>query len=342
MANPALHQATIDYANHDLNLCRALFLHLQMGTPGEEFAVIDMVIRAAVEPQLIVDQNLVVAHLSEVRRSKAELLSRVSVDKDILMSNDKFAQALRDLGVDPPRKISAKTGKEAWAFAKTDEEFGELLDHEEPEVQALVAARLGIKSTQEETRCERFLNLSRMDWGAGQPSWMPIPLKYGAAHTHRFGGDWAMNFQNLKRGGNLRRALVAPPGYEVVTVDASQVEARFNGYFAVEKDLLRQFARKEDVYASFASMVFGRTITKADKHERFLGKTCILGLGYGMVPELQYGGDVEQGVLVDLAPDKPTDVILYWHSWRVQSPKLERLSAQVVAAARSVLLQEAP
>ena len=64
-----------------------------------------------------------------------------------------------------------------------------------------------------------------------------------------------------------------------------------------------------------------------------------LRLGYGMVPELQYGTDLEQGALVDLAPDKPTDVRLYWHSWRVQSPKLERLSAQVVAAARSVLLQ---
>ncbi|WP_426102177.1 HTH-type transcriptional regulator ArgP [Massilia sp. TSP1-1-2] len=64
-----------------------------------------------------------------------------------------------------------------------------------------------------------------------------------------------------------------------------------------------------------------------------------LGLGYGMIPEQQYANDVEEGKLVDLAPDKPTDVMLYWHSWRVQSPKLERLSAQVVAAARAVLLQ---
>ncbi len=63
------------------------------------------------------------------------------------------------------------------------------------------------------------------------------------------------------------------------------------------------------------------------------------GLGYGMVPELQYASEAGKGELVDLAIDKPTDVTLYWHSWRVQSPKLERLSAQVVAAARAVLLQ---
>ena len=64
-----------------------------------------------------------------------------------------------------------------------------------------------------------------------------------------------------------------------------------------------------------------------------------LGLGYGMIPELQYGSLVGTGELLDLAPDKPTDVMLYWHAWRVQSPKLERLSAQVLTAARAALRQ---
>lgn len=63
-----------------------------------------------------------------------------------------------------------------------------------------------------------------------------------------------------------------------------------------------------------------------------------LGLGYGMLPELQYGSLVKQGALIDLAPQQPTDVPLYWHAWRVQSPKLERLSAQVIMAARQLLL----
>jgi LysR family transcriptional regulator (chromosome initiation inhibitor) len=64
-----------------------------------------------------------------------------------------------------------------------------------------------------------------------------------------------------------------------------------------------------------------------------------LGLGYGMLPEQQYRDLVEQGALVDLAPGKATDVALYWHSWRVQSPKLERLSLRMLAAARAALLQ---
>ncbi|MES2901681.1 MAG: HTH-type transcriptional regulator ArgP [Pseudomonadota bacterium] len=67
-----------------------------------------------------------------------------------------------------------------------------------------------------------------------------------------------------------------------------------------------------------------------------------LGLGYGMLPEQQYGDLVQQGRLIDLAPDQPTDISLYWHAWRVQSPKLERLSAALLAAARASLRQPSP
>ena len=64
-----------------------------------------------------------------------------------------------------------------------------------------------------------------------------------------------------------------------------------------------------------------------------------LGLGYGMIPEQPYGDMLDTGELVDLAPSKPADVMLYWHTWRVQSPKMERLSAHVIAAARTGLRQ---
>jgi DNA polymerase len=36
-----------------------------------------------------------------------------------------------------------------------------------------------------------------------------------------------------------------------------------------------------DVYSEFATKVYGRSITKADQVERFVGKTCTLGLGFG-------------------------------------------------------------
>ncbi|QBE67031.1 LysR family transcriptional regulator ArgP [Pseudoduganella lutea] len=64
-----------------------------------------------------------------------------------------------------------------------------------------------------------------------------------------------------------------------------------------------------------------------------------LGLGYGMLPSQQIGGSEAAGELVDLAPGKTTDVPLFWHAWRVQSPALERLGQAVVAAARAALHQ---
>ena len=46
--------------------------------------------------------------------------------------------------------------------------------------------------------------------------------------------------------------------------------------------MVSAFREGRDVYSEFATEVYGRPITKADKVERFVGKTCILGLGYGM------------------------------------------------------------
>jgi LysR family transcriptional regulator (chromosome initiation inhibitor) len=64
-----------------------------------------------------------------------------------------------------------------------------------------------------------------------------------------------------------------------------------------------------------------------------------LGIGYGLLPALQYGSRVQDGSLIDLAPGKSIDVALFWHAWRVQSPKMERLSERVIAAARAMLSQ---
>ena len=106
---------------------------------------------------------------------------------------------------------------------------------------------------------------------------------------------------------------------------------------------LMVFDRKDTLQSSFLQRELGLPPGSYPCHympsSEAFANAVRLGLGYGMLPELQYGADVESGVLLDLAPALPSDVLLYWHAWRVQSPKLERLSAQVVAAARSALQQ---
>jgi LysR family transcriptional regulator (chromosome initiation inhibitor) len=62
-----------------------------------------------------------------------------------------------------------------------------------------------------------------------------------------------------------------------------------------------------------------------------------LGLGYGMLPLEQCGDLLAAGALVDLTPQLYADVPLYWHAWRIQPPRLERLGATLVQAARERL-----
>jgi hypothetical protein len=148
------------YCINDVNLTYDLFLTLLPTFGRIELKLIDTTIRMFTEPVLRLDPDRLLKHLTEVRLHKAELLAAAGSSIEDLMSNNKFADKLIELGVDPPMKISATTGKEALALAKTDEGFKALAEHPDIRVQALVAARLGNKTTLEETRTERLLGIA--------------------------------------------------------------------------------------------------------------------------------------------------------------------------------------
>jgi DNA polymerase I-like protein with 3'-5' exonuclease and polymerase domains len=275
-----------EYCKNDVNLTKALFDKMKVGFPSRELLAIDQTLRMYTEPVIELDVPLLEMHLEEVRTRKRTLIRDLGLDiahaeaLRILMSNDIFAKYLQNLGVEPPRKISTTTGKETWAFAKTDKDMTDLLEHPDERVQGVVAARLGVKSTIEETRTDALIGVARR----GR---LPIMLHYYGAHTGRFSGGDKLNLQNLPARGNtaIRRALKAPTGELVIACDSSQIEARTVAWVAGQEDLLEAFREKRDVYSEFASEVYGRKITKADKVERFVGKTCVLGLGYGMGAE---------------------------------------------------------
>jgi DNA polymerase I-like protein with 3'-5' exonuclease and polymerase domains len=276
-----------EYCKNDVEMTKRLFDKLKVGFPSSELLVIDQTLRMYTDPMIELDVPLLEKHLEEVRTRKRTLMSDLghgmggeAAVQEMLMSNDKFAEYLKRLGVEPPTKTSLKTGKEAWAFAKTDKGMTDMLEHVDERVQAAVSARLGVKSTTEETRTERLIGVA----GRGK---LPIMLNYYGAHTGRFSGGDKLNLQNLPSRGNttIRRALKAPPGQMLISCDSSQIEARTVAWVAGHEDLLMAFRDKRDVYSEFATEVYGRTITKADKVERFVGKTCVLGLGYGMGAE---------------------------------------------------------
>ena len=261
------------YCKNDVKLTWDLFGLMSQGFPKIELRLIDLTVRMFTEPVLQLDKEMLEVHLVKEKRRKEDLLN--AFDKDTLMSNPQFATLLTSLGVTPPMKKSPANGKQTYAFSKTDEEFKALLEHEDTRVQAVVAARLGTKSTIEETRTERFIGIAKRG-----P--MPVPLRYYAAHTGRWGGDDKINLQNLQRTSPLKKAILAPFGMVMIDSDSSQIEARTLAWLAGQDDLVDAFDRGEDVYKIMASAIYGKAIEEITKDERFVGKTTILGAGYGM------------------------------------------------------------
>jgi DNA polymerase I-like protein with 3'-5' exonuclease and polymerase domains len=267
------------YCRNDVDLTYDLFLTLLPMFQKVELKLIDLTIRMFTEPQLRLDESLLQQHLVEVKNRKKLLLDECGANIEDLMSNQKFAEVLRGLGVEPPMKISLTTGKEALALAKSDEGFKALAEHPDERVQTLVAARLGNKTTLEETRTERLIGIA----GRGK---IPVPLSYYAAHTGRWGGSDKINFQNFpSRGdnaGKLKKAILAPEGHVIIDCDSAQIEARVLAWFAGQKDLVEAFRNGEDVYKIMASAIYRKEREEVTPSERFVGKTTILGAGYGM------------------------------------------------------------
>jgi DNA polymerase len=268
-----------DYCLNDVRLTYDLFDRLDTTFPRQELRVIDITLRMFIEPVLELNLPLLENHLETVKEKKAALLTAADADRETLMSNPKFAEMLIGLGVVPPTKTSLTTKKETWAFAKTDEAFKALLDHPDLRVQTLVGARLGTKTTLEETRTQRFIDIALR----GK---LPVPIKYYAAHTGRWGGSDSINLQNLpsrgENAGKLKATIMPPADHVLIDSDSSQIEARTVAWLAGQNDLVDAFERGEDVYKIMASAIYNKPIEDISKQERFVGKTTILGAGYGM------------------------------------------------------------
>jgi len=264
------------YCINDVELTRQLFYKMKNKFTAPEMRLIDLTIRMFTEPKLELNKGLLIRHLHEVKEAKEKLLASVSVDKELLMSNPKFAELLIEQGVEPPTKISITTGKETYAFAKTDEGFKDLLDHEKPHVQALAAARIGNKSTLEETRTENFIQIANR----GK---LPVPLKYsGAVVSHRWSGVDGINLQNLPRTSELRRAICAPKGWKLVASDLSNIELRLAYWFAQSTAKIQQIKDGIDLYKQSASEITGTEYDKVDKDLRYIFKVVNLSGIYGV------------------------------------------------------------
>jgi DNA polymerase len=275
-----------EYCRNDVELTCKLYAELNAGFPVIEKRLIDATIRMFSDPLLELDTKRLEEHLVDVRQRKEKLFADANITKEVLNSSAKFAELLKAQGVHPPMKVSLTTQKLTYAFAKSDSAFMDLLGHRSEVVQALVAARVGAKSTLEESRTERFIAISQRGPICGALRRMPIPLKYYAAHTGRWGGSDKINLQNLPSRGEeknkLKRCIVAPHGHVIIDCDSSQIEARVLAWLSGQNDTLELFRAKKDVYSHMAGAIYGKLVEDVTFDERFIGKTTVLGAGYGM------------------------------------------------------------
>lgn len=306
------------YCCNDVRLCYDLFMIMVNGFPESELRLIDMTLQMFTHPMLYLDEDTLQQRIDDLHKERSELLGSLMEKlkcedeeqvREKLSSNNKFAEVLRSFNIEVPMKHSEKQNKDIPALAKKDEGFIALTEHDDPFIQHLCSVRLGTKSTLEVKRIERFINIGRRNKGA-----LPVPLKYYGAHTGRWSGIDKVNFQNLpsrdKKKKALKNAIIPPEGYKVGNSDSSQIEARMTVWLAGQDDVVKQFANGEDVYSLFASDVYGRPVSKADPVERFVGKTCILGLGYGTGgPKLRHTLATSQPVSVQIDEDEAKRIV---------------------------------
>ena len=280
-----IEQELAEYCKHDTWLCEQILLRMLPGYPASELRLIDMTLRMFTVPELELDANMLTQALLEEKTNREALLTRLNITDSVLASNELFAEALRQLGIEPPtkkKKPTAKTPKPVgvnFAFAKTDAMFQAMLNGDNEDVALLCEARLKVKSTSERTRAQRFLDISNR--GA-----LPVPLSYFGAKSGRWTAakGSAINMQNLKRGSFLRKAIMAPKGKVLVVGDLSQIEPRVLAWLSDYDEMLDIFRAGGDPYAAFGAQMFNLPGMTKDSHpvQRQSAKSALLGAGYGL------------------------------------------------------------
>lgn len=269
----ALREELIDGCMHDVELTETIARKLLAVFPKSELPIVDLTVRMFTEPQFVGDEAALRALAQAEMDRKAALLDELDVSAGDLRSTARFVSLLEAEGEEVPEK-PGKNGPIP-AVAASDPYMQELVLRED-RAGLLAQAKLDVGSAINETRAGRMA-------GAASRGPVPIYLNYFGAATSRWSGGDRCNYQNMPRGGELRRTLKAPPGHKIIVADFAQVEYRFACGLAGQLDKLQALKEGRDIYCEFGSRrLFGRTITKADKRERAFSKKPVLGGIYGI------------------------------------------------------------
>lgn len=301
------------YCKNDVEIARAIYERLIKQFPASQLFAMDWTIRAFIEPRLVLDMVVLDRGVHNEKTRREEIIKASGVDKAILASNKQFAEHLASRGIRVPTKLSARTGKSIPAFARTDEGLASLATTSP----VLHAARIASKSNLLETRGESLLAVAKTGL-------FPFDVGFsGAVQTHRYSGGSGAggNPQNFTRNSFLRSAICSPEGYKLVVGDFAAIELRLLAWLAKEPKLMSKIINDEDIYADFASLKYGRKITKADKAERQFGKGAILGLGYNMGAK-KFKATIKAQTGMDISEEEAWRTVELYRTTYFNVPKL--------------------
>ncbi len=96
------------------------------------------------------------------------------------------------------------------------------------------------------------------------------------------------NLQNIpirsELGRRIRRAFVAAPGEQLLSVDYSQIELRIVAHMAEDQAMIQAFLDDQDIHAATASAIYGVPLQEVTPAMRRHAKAINFGLIYGMSP----------------------------------------------------------
>ncbi len=226
---PRQWQAYGDYCKLDVDLTHALYRYMIDKVPVSELIMSDITTKMYTKPMFDIDVPLLEQYAVRLETERDEMLGRIAGqlgfnDNKTLLSNlrssKKFVAILERLNVTVPMKWSEKKQEMIPAVSKTDTEFLDLLEHDDALVRTLVETKLGTMSSMEQTRTATFLDIASRGLA-------PVYLRYASAHTGRYGGGQATNYQNMSKRTKdpvLRRSLRAMDGFVVLASDSGQIE----------------------------------------------------------------------------------------------------------------------
>lgn len=324
------------YCVHDAELCAAVFQRLAKDFPENQYAAMHQTVQMFVAPKLELDGDLLRQTAAQERERRRTIFETIGIKKAVFSSNIKFPKLLEAEGYEVPLKPSPRqrepdgSPKLIPALALGDPDFLDMLESDNDRLRTLCEARVAAKSTLLETRSEKLARI-------GSTGIWPFDVEFsGANQTHRYSGGSGAggNPQNFTRGSALRQAVRAPAGHTLIVGDFSNIELRMVAYLSKDPGLVDAIENGVDLYCDFASMFYGRRITKDDEIERRFGKCAILGLGYGMgakkfrrTVRLQTGQDIsmeEAERAVDLYRSRYTRVPQLWYVLNSYIPLLAK------------------